>query len=201
MRSAAVSDNMRERFQFIWNRSRRMARIAIHAVAILALWFAGPVVAGLVVAGLVVAGPVVAGPFEDGLAAYQRDDRETALREWRPLAEQGDAVAQYYLGLMHDTGEAFHVTMKWYRKAAEQGVPRAQYNLGIMYSFGLGVASHDLVEAHKWFDLAVMRGNVAARAARDHVAESMTAAEIGEAERRARHWKPCGAAPEPRPCR
>ena len=165
--------------------------MAIHVLAILALWFAGPIVAL----------PVAAGPFEDGLAAYKRDDRESALRAWRPLAEQGDAIAQFYLGLAHDTGEAFQVTINWYRKAAEQGLPRAQYNLGIMYHFGLGIASHDYVEAHKWFDLAVMRGNVAARAARDLVAESMTLAQIAKAERLALEWKPCGAEPELRACR
>ena len=44
--------------------------------------------------------------FRDGLAAYERGDYQTALREWRPLAEQGDAQAQYNLGLMyyHGTG-------------------------------------------------------------------------------------------------
>ena len=45
-----------------------------------------------------------AGPFEDGLAAYQRDDYATALRLWRPLANHGDSDAQYRLGRMYLTG-------------------------------------------------------------------------------------------------
>ncbi len=42
--------------------------------------------------------------FDEGMAAYQRGDYATAIREWRPLAEQGHAEAQYNLGLMYDIG-------------------------------------------------------------------------------------------------
>ncbi|GAB6068870.1 hypothetical protein JCM13664_21910 [Methylothermus subterraneus] len=47
--------------------------------------------------------PALAG-FDEGLAAANRGDYATALKEWRPLAEQGDAVAQYNLGVMYDNG-------------------------------------------------------------------------------------------------
>ena len=43
--------------------------------------------------------------FQKGLAAVQRGDFATALREWTPLAEQGYATAQYNLGVMYDNGE------------------------------------------------------------------------------------------------
>ena len=46
-----------------------------------------------------------AADFAKGLAAYQAGDFATALAEWRPLAEQGDAAAQYNLALMYDNGE------------------------------------------------------------------------------------------------
>jgi TPR repeat protein len=46
--------------------------------------------------------PVVAGPFED--ATYERGDYATALRLFCPLADQGDADAQYNLGVMYDEG-------------------------------------------------------------------------------------------------
>jgi len=46
----------------------------------------------------------VAGPFEDGLAAHDRGDYATALRLWRPLAEQGTADAQHMLGIMYANG-------------------------------------------------------------------------------------------------
>ena len=68
------------------------------------------------------AAPAGAG-FDEGLAAYGRGDYETALREWRPLAEQGLAVAQFNLGLMYDEGQGvpqdYAEAVKWYRKAAE----------------------------------------------------------------------------------
>jgi len=51
------------------------------------------VLATLVVS-LSLAGPVLAGPYEDGKAAYKRGDYTTALLLWRPLAEQGNALAQ-----------------------------------------------------------------------------------------------------------
>jgi len=51
------------------------------------------------------AGPVAAGPYEDGLAAYIKGDPATALRLWRPLAEQGFAGAQFFLGMMYVVGQ------------------------------------------------------------------------------------------------
>ena len=63
--------------------------------------------------------------FQKGQAAYQNGDFATALREWKPLAEQGYARAQYLLGLMYLTVRVVlknHGTaMKWYKLAAEQG--------------------------------------------------------------------------------
>ncbi len=77
----------------------------------------------LALAIMALAVPSNAGPFEDGNAAYQRGDYATALRLWRPLAEQGDAGAQYNLGLMYREGQGVSQddaeAAKWYRKAAE----------------------------------------------------------------------------------
>jgi Sel1 repeat len=67
--------------------------------------------------------PVAAGPGEDAMAAYARGDYITALRILRPLADQGDAQAQYNLGVLYDNGlgvpQDDAEAMKWYRKAAE----------------------------------------------------------------------------------
>ena len=54
---------------------------------------------------LSMAGGAVAGPFEDAQAAHSRRDYATALRLWRPLADQGNAEAQYALGFMYDGGQ------------------------------------------------------------------------------------------------
>jgi TPR repeat protein len=63
----------------------------------------------------------------------------------------------------------------------------ALYDLGLSYSIGRGVLQ-DLVEAHKWFNLAVMNGNKNAQIDRAEVAEDMSFSEIAEAQRKAREW-------------
>jgi hypothetical protein len=71
-----------------------------------------------------------------------------------PLAKQGDAKAQYKLGLaVHDDAEA----VRWFRKAADQGLALAQDNLGGMYASGRGVPQSD-AEAVKWFRKAANQG-------------------------------------------
>ncbi len=54
---------------------------------------------------VVLATPAWAGIYDEGAAAYERGDYETALREFRPLAEQGNALAQHNLGVMYDNGQ------------------------------------------------------------------------------------------------
>jgi hypothetical protein len=82
----------------------------------------------------------LAADFKKGLDAAKKGNFETALKEWRPLAEQGDSYAQYNLGLMYDYGEGVieddTQAVYWFRKAAEQGHAKAQYNLGLMYDYG-----------------------------------------------------------------
>ena len=79
-------------------------------------------------------GAVVAADFQAGVAAYQKGDYAAALREWTPLAEQGDANAQYNLGVMYIEGQGvsqdYKQAAKWFTRAAEQGDAVAQFNLG-----------------------------------------------------------------------
>ena len=79
------------------------------------------------------AAPAWAG-FAEGFAAYERGDYATALREFRPLAEQGFALAQSVLGEMYYRGHGvpknYDMAAKWIRKAAEQGLAVSQFNLG-----------------------------------------------------------------------
>ncbi len=80
--------------------------------------------------------------FQTGVDAYNRGDYETALKKFLPLANQGDAAAQYFLGGMYAQGtgvpQDYTEAMKWHRVAADQGDANAQYNLGIMYDKGRG---------------------------------------------------------------
>ena len=182
--------------------------------------------------------PVAAGaaPYEEGLVAYTSGDYATALRLWRPLAEQGEAHAQHNLGVMYRDGQGVPLdhakAVYWYTRAAEQGHADAQTSLGIMYYDGLGV-SRNYAEAAKWFQLAAEQGHALAQnnlgvmyalgngvlrdflqihmwfglavsrfppgedrdkavKAQNTVAAQMTSAQIAEAQRLAREWKPRG---------
>ena len=95
--------------------------------------------------------------FSGGVSGQDVSDFEETKR----LAEQGDASAQYNLGVMYERGrgvpENYTEAVKWYRLAAEQGVAFAQSNLGSMYRTGDGVPEND-VEAVRWYRLAAEQG-------------------------------------------
>jgi TPR repeat protein len=104
--------------------------------------------------------------FQKGFTAYKSGNYETALREWTPLAEQGDNDLQFLLGAMYEKGEGVpqddKTAVKWYRLAAEQGYAAAQSNLGIMYSNGQGVPQDDKA-AVKWYLLSAEQGYASAQ--------------------------------------
>ena len=139
------------------------------------------------------AAPVAAEPFVDAGAAFRRGDYATALRMLLPLADQGVADAQRLLGAMYAFGDGvpqdYAEAAKWYRKAADQGDARAQYNLGEMYAEGRGVPQ-DFVLAHKWLNLSAAQGMQVAATIRDRLYVRMTPAQIAEAHKLAREWKP-----------
>ncbi len=105
--------------------------------------------------------PSYSADFNKGLTAFQSGDFATALKEWKPLAEEGNAVAQNNLGLMYDNGwgvpQDDKEAARLYRLAAEQGDVDAQYNLGGMYDKGKGVPQ-DYKEAERWWRLAAEQG-------------------------------------------
>jgi len=70
---------------------------------------------------------------------------------------------------------------------ARTGCPEALYNLGLAYSTGQGV-TQDYVAAHKWFNLAAMRGVNEAKGWRNQIAEEMNAGQIAQAQKLAREW-------------
>jgi len=106
--------------------------------------------------------------FEKGQEAYSSGDYETALTEWQTLADEGNADAQFGLGLLYANG--FGVAMnddqalKWYGLAAGQSHADAQANLGVMHANGWGVPQSD-EEALKWYSLAAEQGILAAQMA------------------------------------
>ncbi|MEY4721251.1 MAG: hypothetical protein RIQ46_976 [Pseudomonadota bacterium] len=72
--------------------------------------------------------------------------------------------------------------------AAAQGDLSAYFDLGVVYSTGSHGVDCDLIEAHKWFNLAAVSGFEEAAQCRAEISEDMTAREIAEAQRRAREW-------------
>ncbi len=133
--------------------------------------------------------------YNSGYVAFDRGDFATARKEWKPLAEKGDARAQFRLGCLYTFGqgvpEDYAMALRFYRMAAERGDRDAQNNLGGMYAEGLGVQA-DLVQAYMWFDLAAAQGRELASKNRAFIAKSMTPKQIAEAQslardRRAQH--------------
>lgn len=104
--------------------------------------------------------------YSAALDAYLKGDHATALRLWRPLAEQGNATAQDKLGVMYAKGQGvqqdYATAVAWFRKAAAQGSAIAQENLGVMYSNGWGVPQDDASAAF-WFRKAAEQGNARAQ--------------------------------------
>jgi TPR repeat protein len=72
--------------------------------------------------------------------------------------------------------------------AAAQGDLSAYFDLGVAYSTGSHGVPCDLIEAHKWFNLAAVKGHEEAQLCRADISDEMTAREVAEAQRRAREW-------------
>ena len=104
--------------------------------------------------------------LEKGLAAYNVGDYETSLAECQPLAEEGDAMAQFCVGRLYANGFGVamndELALRWYGLAAEQGYSEAQFNLGLLHANGWGVEMNDQ-EAAKWYRLAAEQGFINAQ--------------------------------------
>lgn len=142
---------------------------------------------------LALAGPVLAADFAAGMRAYENKDYATAIQEWRPLAESGDAAAQFNLGLMYLDGagvpQSLPHAIEWFRRSADQGYTKAQYNLGAMYAVGRGI-KRDYITAHMWLNLCAAKGDAKCAAQRDLVAAKLKPRDLTAAQRRAAEWKP-----------
>lgn len=165
--------------------------------------------------GLAVAQDNLADCYVLGLGVPQ--DFDQALKWYRIAADQGSSYGENVMGVAYEHG--FHVAQddaeafRWYRRAANKIYDRAgntwihtpQYNIGAMYASGRGTAQ-DYVRALMWFALAVGFGDTKPPAPfgielvdtpkqtgpeqRDRLMALMTSAQIAEAERMAREWRP-----------
>jgi TPR repeat protein len=136
---------------------------------------------------------VAAVSLEEAEFAYERGEYTQAARLFSPLAEQGVASAQFYLGVMHEKGRGvrqdYPTALTWFRKAAAQGFAGPQNNLGLMYERGRGVR-RDAVRALMWYHIAcTLLHGVEGKAAvkrRDYLTSHMTAEQIEQAQEMAR---------------
>ena len=100
-------------------------------------------------------------------SASKRKSEAQAVASFRKAAEQGDAIAQYNLGIAYTTGEGVgkdeFQAAAWFRKAAEQWLASAQYNLGVAYAEGNGLVK-DEAQAVAWFRKAAEQGDSDAQA-------------------------------------
>lgn len=141
---------------------------------------------------------LLGGMYSEGKGVSQ--DFVQAVSWYRKAAERGFGDARMLLGQSYASGkgvpQSYAMAELWYRQAAEQGNVAAQYNLGLMYERGQGVPQ-DYVQAHMWINLAAsgFPGSAKERDeeianVRDLLAAKMTPAQIAEAQKRAREWKP-----------
>jgi TPR repeat protein len=115
------------------------------------------------------------------------------VKWYRLAADQGNDSAQFTLGLMYANGQGvpqdYAEAVRSFRKAADQGLAHAQFNLGARYVQGQGVPQ-DYVSAHMWLSLSAAQNNNDATKFRDMIAAKMNPAQIAEAQKLAREWKP-----------
>ena len=106
--------------------------------------------------------------FDKGAEAYSAGDYQTALQEWLPLAEQGDAQAQAYVGFLYEHGNGLpqdtSEAVRWYSLSAGQGYAAGQFKLGEMYYRGWNVfAVRNYDKALKWLRLAADQDHIIAQ--------------------------------------
>ena len=132
------------------------------------------------------------GQLYDEGTGVPKDYRQA--KEWfEKAAKQGHVGAQLDLGTLYLQGEVTpqsdQMAMFWFSQAAGQGDALSFAKLGWMYEEGRGVLQ-DSIQAHKWYNLAAAKGEQKAAESRDALANKMTPAQIAEAQKRAREWKP-----------
>jgi len=138
---------------------------------------------------------LLAWSYEEG-AGVPKDYKEAA-RWYRQAADHGQPFAQTNLGLAYVNGRGVErdpaEAAELLRKAASRNYPPSLFSLGELYERGFGVPQ-DYVQAHMWFNLAASRGDGNGAKYRDTVAGKMPPADVAEAQRLARDWRPGSSA-------
>ena len=153
-------------------------------------------------AGILAIEPSATADEAAGRAALQKGDYAKAIAELKPLAEQGEAGAQYLLAETYFGGHGGTTmeALKWMTAAADQGYAQAQARLGLIYATGRGVATNN-VEAYRWFSLAAKLADpkqqknlkTVSQTNRTVVAKSLSPEQRAKVDAEVAAWKPNGA--------
>ena len=111
-------------------------------------------VLGAALTATMVLSPARAHDLNDGMLAAEAGDYRTAVSKWQPLAQQGDALAQFNLALMYHSGSGVsadeRAAVAWYQKSAENGYAKAQEFLAAAYREGWFGLPRDQHKADYW---------------------------------------------------
>lgn len=140
--------------------------------------------------------------LKDGEWAWGQGDFSEAMALLQPLAEGGNARAQFLVGLMYTVGQGVTqdvpAGVAWFLKSADQGNVDAQYSLGTEYSTKEvnDKFPEDYVQAYVWYSLAAEgykalgKGNIAgSEEMREITARRLTSKEISEGDEKIAEWK------------
>jgi TPR repeat protein len=129
--------------------------------------------------------------YDEGVGVPQ--DYRQAKKWFEKAAKQGHAGAQTNLGTLYLQGEgapqSAQMALFWFSRAAAQGDVLAFAKLGWIYAQGRGMLQ-DFIQAYMWYNLAATNGDKPAAELRDALAKQMTPAQVAEAQKLAREWKP-----------
>lgn len=129
--------------------------------------------------------------YENGRGVTK--DLQQARLWYQRAAEAGNRMSMHNLAALYAGGELgkqeFASAAEWFEQAAARGMKDSQFNLGMLYARGLGV-KQDMQTSYKWFSLAAARGDKDAALARDDIARSLSADDVGRLNAEIAGWRP-----------
>lgn len=135
--------------------------------------------------------PAQADAVRIGTNAYRHGEYGSAAAILKPLAQEGDPIAQFAIGVMHDDGHGlpqdFTLALAWYKRAAEAGLVDAQYMVGRFYGSGRGVKQNPAT-AFFWFNIAAAGGHPHAGRLRDQHRHQISVVQRRHIEEQAVAW-------------
>ena len=145
--------------------------------------------AAILLLGLTANIPAANASWEEATKAFAKKEYAAALKLFRPLAEKGNALAQYQIALMHRMGLGVtkdqKEAKKWSRLAAKQGNADAQLMLGSLYWKADGEESPDVVRAYMWYEVSAKEGNTEAKKELISLEKEMTPQQLADGRAKA----------------